>query len=632
MGENNALNPRALTYRDASLYRFDRPHTIRSGALHYFRVHPGYWADRLARAKAMGLNTIDTYIPWNFHQQYRGEPDFSGPRDLERFIGLAADAGLDVMVRPGPYICAEWDNGGLPSWVTGIPGIRLRSSDERFTTPVAEWLSHLLPRLAPLQASAGGPIVAVQLENEYGSYGDDHEYLRWLADTFRSGGITELLYTADGPTELMLDGGSVPGVLTAATFGSQPSTAAALLRSRRADEPFLCAEFWDGWFDHWGERHHVRSAESGAQSLDDILAEGSVSIYMAHGGTNFGLRAGANFDDFQLQPTITSYDSDAPISENGAVTDKFFSFRKVLTQHAQEDFPEPPPVPPTLPEESLPITFRRELLPALRNVAPAVEFPAPQTFEEVGLDAGLMLYRAAPVVPDGKHVLEFPRLHDRAQVYSDGRLAGTVHRLGSGDGLAIEGTGDELSLEILVENLGRINYGPKLGEHKGIIDGVLIDRRLVMGWSMVPVPLDELTPDALGANGPALDMPDRSDDVPETSLRADAGATWPAGATAAGAAGVAGVAGVATAELTIDEPADTFLAFPGFGKGFVWIGDFLLGRYWHVGPQRTLYVPAPLLHAGTNRITVLELERIGERIELASDAELGPHEEYIETI
>lgn len=601
MDENGALNPPALTYRDSTLRRFGTPHTIRSGSVHYFRVHPDYWADRLARVKAMGLNTVDTYIPWNFHQQSPGEPDFTGPRDVERFIGLAADAGLDVMVRPGPYICAEWDNGGLPSWVTGIPGVRLRSSDPLFTAPVAKWLSCVLPLIARLQAGAGGPIVAVQLENEYGSYGDDHAYLSWLAEQFERGGITELVYTADGPTELMLDGGSVPRVLAAATLGSQPVAAAELLRTRRDGEPFLCAEFWDGWFDHWGERHHVRSAESGAATLDEILSEGSVSIYMAHGGTNFGLRAGANFDDFQLQPTITSYDSDAPIAENGAVTDKFFSFRKVITDHARESFPEPPPVPTTLAEGSLPVTFRRGLLPALRTVSRPTRFPAPQTFEEVGLDAGLMLYRANPIVPRGKHMLEVARLHDRAQVFADGDHCGTIHRLNAADGLALEGHGTELSLEILVENLGRINYGPKLGEHKGIMEGVLIDRRLVMDWSMVPIPLDNLTPDDLGASHPAA--PEATD-----------------------------VAGVATAELVIDEPADTFLAFPGFGKGFVWIGDFLLGRYWHVGPQRTLYVPAPLLHAGSNRITVLELEQLGDRIELCSDADLGPHEEYIETI
>lgn len=320
-----------LSYPRGELLRDGEPHRILAGSLHYFRVHPAQWADRLARLAALGLNTVDTYVPWNFHQPRRSAPRFDGPRDLARFLDLAQDAGLDVIVRPGPYICAEWDNGGLPSWLTGMPGLRPRTSQRLFLDEVARWFDVVVPKIAAAQAAYDGPVVAVQVENEYGSYGDDTDYLEWLRDALVDRGISELLCTADGPTELMQDGGSLPGVLTTATFGSRAGQAARLLRERRADEPFVCAEFWNGWFDHWGDPHHVRSADSAAGALGEILDEGgSVSLYMAHGGTNFGLWAGANHDGTRFQPTVTSYDSDAPIAEHGAVGAKFFALRERL--------------------------------------------------------------------------------------------------------------------------------------------------------------------------------------------------------------------------------------------------------------------------------------------------------------
>ena len=332
-----------LTYENGKLLRAGRAHRVLSGSLHYFRVHPAQWRDRLERVAALGLNTVDTYVAWNFHQRSEdGAAEFEGWRDLERFIRLAAEVGLDVIVRPGPYICAEWDNGGFPAWLTARLGTRLRSSEPEFLSAVAAWFDELIPRVVDLQASVGGPIVAFQVENEYGSYGDDTGYLEWLRDALRARGVTELLYTADGPTELMLDGGTLDGVLASTTFGSRASAAAALVKSRRSGEPFLCAEYWNGWFDHWGEKHHIRTVASAESTLADILdIDGSVSLYMAHGGTNFGLWAGANHNG-RLQPTITSYDSDAPIAEDGALTAKFVAFRNRLGQLSDEPLPELP--------------------------------------------------------------------------------------------------------------------------------------------------------------------------------------------------------------------------------------------------------------------------------------------------
>ncbi|GMA31211.1 hypothetical protein GCM10025875_12030 [Litorihabitans aurantiacus] len=263
-----------LTWSANRFHRDGEEVQILSGSVHYFRVHPDQWRDRLQRVKDLGLNTVDTYIPWNFHQPHEDRaPDFTGWRDVERFVRIAGDLGLDVTVRPGPYICAEWSNGGLPAWLTGR-GLPLRTPEESFLAPVRAWFSHLVPRLAALQANRGGPIVAVQVENEFGSFGDDRRYPVALAELLRENGITELLFTADGGTELMLDAGAVDGVLTALTLGSRAGAARRLVRARRADEPFLVAEFWNGWFDHWGRPHHVRSPASAAETLAEIVDDG----------------------------------------------------------------------------------------------------------------------------------------------------------------------------------------------------------------------------------------------------------------------------------------------------------------------------------------------------------------------
>ncbi|MEV5014565.1 beta-galactosidase family protein [Streptomyces sp. NPDC053780] len=590
----------ALTHADGAFLRAGRPHRVLSGSLHYFRVHPEQWADRLDRLAALGLNTVDTYVPWNFHERRPGEVDFDGWRDIARFARLAQRTGLDVMVRPGPYICAEWDNGGLPAWLTGTPGMRLRTSHGPYLEAVGRWFDALVPRLAELQAVHGGPVVAVQIENEYGSYGDDHEYVRWVRDALTGRGITELLYTADGPTPLMLDGGSVPGELAAATFGSRPEEAAALLRARRPGEPFFCAEFWNGWFDHWGEKHHVRSSQSAARDVGDILdAGGSVSLYMAHGGTNFGLWAGANHDGESLQPTVTSYDSDAPVAEHGALTPKFHALReKFATVPGGPARPRPLPAdPPLLPPATLPVTRRAALLDGVRGAAEPVHAPVPLGFDELGQSAGLVLYTAHPLLPAGRHEVTVTGLHDRAQVFADGVPVAVLDRETAA--FPLTGTGARVRLELLVENQGRINYGPLLGQGKGILGGVRVERRLVHGWTMHPLPLDEWSPHDI--------------------------------ARATSAAGPGGTAGFATAVLDVREPADTFLTLPGFAKGFVWAGDMLLGRYWEAGPQTTLYLPRPLLRPGPNTLTVLELERLGDHVALVDRPDLGPAEEYVET-
>ncbi|MFJ4026376.1 beta-galactosidase family protein [Paenarthrobacter sp. NPDC089989] len=587
---NNAL----LSYRDAVLYRSGEPYRILAGAIHYFRVHPDLWRDRLRRLKAMGANTVDTYVAWNFHQPTRGEaPDFTGWRDLGRFIDTAAEEGLEVIVRPGPYICAEWDNGGFPAWLTGIPGIGLRCLDPAFTAAIEEWFGHLLPIIASRQASAGGPVVAVQIENEYGSYGDDHEYIRWNRRVLEDGGITELLFTADGGTDYFLDGGSVEGTWATATLGSRGDEAIETWKRRRPDEPFFNVEFWGGWFDHWGEHHHRRDAADAAAEARKMLdAGGSLCVYMAHGGTNFGLGSGSNHDGTMLQPTVTSYDSDAPIAENGELTPKFHALRREFYRaQGIDDLPELPSglltAAPVLPAQSLPLTAGRGPLDIAKEAASPVASVKPLTFEQLGLDGGMVLYAAEAILPGRRDAptesrLKIMGLHDRAYIWVDGAYAGVLDDQTAAEGLAVTGTGIPAKLEILVENLGRINYGPFTGQGKGILGGVLINQRYTFHWTQTPVALGEWTEEDLA-------------DLPE-------------------------------AAFTAPEPADTYIALPESTKGFVWLNGFLLGRYWNKGPQVTLYAPAPLVRAGRNSIRVLELGDPGAVIELREKPDLGPEQ------
>lgn len=600
---------RAISVANGEFVRAGNPHRILAGSLHYFRVHPTQWPRRLAALREMGLNSVDTYVPWNFHELRRGIVDFTGWRDLEGFLAAADAAGLDAIVRPGPYICAEWDGGGLPAWLQFDGPMPLRCSDPRFLAAVSDWFDELIPRIAGSQASSGGPVVAVQVENEYGSYGDDADYLAWLKQALLDRGIDGLLFTADGPTELMLDAGSLPGVLSAGTFGSHPDQAAELLRGRRPGDPFVCGEFWNGWFDHWGEQHHVRNVPSAVGTLTEILElGGSVNLYMADGGTNFGLWSGANSDGNTYQPTVTSYDSDAPIAEDGSPTAKYLAYQQVFAAPADGALDATPAR--RLPAATVTATQRADLLPVLRQWAdPATSSTAPLTFEQLRTAGGLVSYSARPMLFKGDCEVSILDLADRAQVWVDGVLVGTLDRNRPDERIPLTGNGSRVELTIVVENQGRINYGPLLGESKGIRGGVLINRRLVHGWQCSPLDLNLARTQAAAA---ALD---------------------PIGEqTASSMTAVPQAAGLSRFTLNVDDPADAFIALRGWAKGFVWVNDFLLGRYWEIGPQHTLYAPEALWRNGINEILVLELERSAASIDIVGEAALGAPEEYLEQL
>ncbi|MFF8970344.1 glycoside hydrolase family 35 protein [Streptomyces sp. NPDC014995] len=592
----------ALTTTSDGFQLHGAPLRIISGALHYFRVHPDQWPDRLHKARLMGLNTVETYIPWNLHQPTPDTLVLDGLLDLPRFLRLAAAEGLHVILRPGPFICAEWDGGGLPHWLTADPAnadIRLRSSDPRFTDAVDRYLDLLLPPLLPHMAASGGPVIAVQVENEYGAYGDDTAYLKHLEQSLRGRGVEELLFTCDQADPTHLANGSLPGVLTTATFGSRIDGSLERLRAHQPEGPLMCAEFWIGWFDHWGGPHHGRDAADAAADLDRLLAAGaSVNIYMFHGGTNFGFTNGANHHH-TYAPTITSYDYDAPLTESGDPGPKYHAFREVIARHAPvPDDPAPAPAP-KLPPTTVELTRRAPLLPLAGRPVHSTATDTPLSADDLGLRAGYVLYRTTvPSVPtEGTGLLHFTGgVGDRAQVFLDGAPAGVLERERQEETLPVHVPRPGAVLDVLVENMGRVNYGPRIGARKGLLGPVTFDGTPLRGWDVHPLPLDA--------------VPDEKE-IPFTPA---------ATPTCAEPAFHHGTFDVLT-------PADTFLALPGWTKGQAWINGFHLGRYWNRGPQRTLYVPAPVLRSGSNDLVLLELHATTTpRAHLTDTPDLGHRE------
>ena len=578
-------------------FRLDgEPVRLLSGAMHYFRVHEEQWDHRLSMLRAMGLNCVETYVPWNLHEPRPGR--FRDVDALGRFLDAAHRAGLWAIVRPGPYICAEWENGGLPVWVTGRFGRRVRTRDAEYLAAVERWFRELLPQVVQRQITRGGPVIMVQAENEYGSYGSDRVHLEQLTGLLRQCGITVPLFTSDGPDDHMLTGGSVPGLLATANFGSGAREAFRVLRRHQPKGPLMCMEFWCGWFEHWGADPVVRDPAEAAGALREILECGaSVNVYMAHGGTNFAGWSGANrsgpLQDQELRSTVTSYDYDAPVDEYGRPTEKFWLMREVLAAYADGPLPELPPPPAALAE-----TVRAGLTQwaPLAGVLDALGDPetpesgVPPTFEELGVDRGLVRYRVDVPGPRRPYALGVVGLRDRAVVYVDGVRAGV---LTEEDATLAEPVAGPAQVELWVESLGRVNYGRRLGEPKGITGGVLHERQFLHGVRAGALRLDAFD-GAEGVSAVAFRGVDRS---------------------------VAGRRGLfrGAFEAPASGTGDAGLELPGWTRGFVWVNGFCLGRYWSAGPQETLYVPGPVLRAGSNEVWVLELEGSGDPF-----VELGP--------
>ncbi|MEU2058736.1 beta-galactosidase family protein [Streptomyces sp. NPDC013455] len=555
-----------------------RPVRVLSGALHYFRVHEAHWGHRLAMLRAMGLNCVETYVPWNLHEPAPGA--FRDVAAVGRFLDAVREAGLWAIVRPGPYICAEWENGGLPAWLTAEAGPRARTRDERYLSRVRDWFHRLLPEVVPRQLDRGGPVIMVQVENEYGSHGSDTGYLEELAGLLRAEGVTAVLVTSDGPEDHMLTGGSLPGVLATVNFGSRAREAFAALRRHRPEGPLMCMEFWCGWFDHWAGEHAVRDPAEAARALREVLECGaSVNLYMAHGGTSFGGWAGANrggeLHEGPLEPDVTSYDYDAPVDEYGRPTEKFRRFREVLSAYHPGPLPGLPPRPAALaaPAEAVltdwaPPAGVLETLGGAETVS-----PVPPAFEELGITRGLVRYTVDVPGPRRPYPLTVRGLRDLAVVYVDGERAGV---LTEEESRLREPVAGPARVELWVESLGRVNYGPRLGEAKGVTGGVLHERQYLHGVRARGLDLDAFAGGVAG--------------VPFGALPRE------------------GAPGLYRGTVTVRGAGDARLELPGWTRGFAWINGFCLGRYWSAGPQRTLYVPGPVLREGGNEVWLLELQ------------------------
>jgi len=549
-----------------------KPLQIISGELHYERIPRQYWRDRIKKARAMGLNTISTYVFWNVHEPKPGVYDFTGSLDVAAFVRTAQEEGLYVILRPGPYACAEWDLGGLPAWLLADPKIVLRSADEKFLARAERWLQRLGRELAPLQVTHGGPIIAVQVENEYGCFGSDHDYMKRILAALRNAGLGEvLLYTADGGDEL--PAGTLPDIHAVVNFGPGEAKAEfAKLQKFRPGRPMMSGEYWDGWFDHWGEKHQTTNATQQAQELDWILSQGySINLYMFHGGTSFGFMNGANWQKV-YEPDVTSYDYDSPVSESGALTKKYFAFRDVIAKHRPgvmiPDSPAPSPAI-DVPEFEL-----AESAPLWSNLPTPISVERPRSMETFGQSYGYILYRTKIKEPlTGELVIH--ELRSYARIFINGKPAGTLDRRKKQDRLRIE-TQANSTLDILVEGTGRINFTTELrNERQGINGSVTLVGKELSDWQVFLLPMDDLSK------------------LRFSKASAD---------TSQGPAFYRG-------QFDFHDTGDTFLDTRGWGKGAVWINGHALGRFWNLGPQQTLYIPAPWLHKGVNDVVVFTQDK-----------------------
>lgn len=557
-----------------------KPLQIISGEMHYTRVPREAWRQRMKMAKAMGLNTIGTYVFWNVHEPQKGHYDFTGNHDIAEFVKIAKEEGLWVILRPSPYVCAEWEFGGYPYWLEKEQGLVVRSKEPKYLEAYKKYLTQVGKQLSPLLVNHGGNILMVQIENEYGSYGSDKDYLALNRKMFIDAGFDGQLYTCD--PEPAIKDGHLPGLLPAINGVDDVTKVKKLIgENYNGKGPYFIAEWYPAWFDWWGTAHHTVPAAKFIPKLDSVLAAGiSINMYMFHGGTTRGFMNGANYNDQNpYEPQISSYDYDAPLDEAGNATDKFMKFREVISKHlpAGVTLPE---VPAAKPAMGLPaIKFTKST--SLFNVLPLAKANnTPLTFEDLNQAYGFVLYRTT--TNGGKSgLLKLKDLRDYGIVFVNGKRVGIVDRRKYQDSLMISLPKGKVTLDILVENLGRINFGPYLLKNKkGVTEKVLFGGTELKNWKMYSLPFDDINK---VKTNPAIKKV-AANNTPQLKK----------------------------AVFKVDKLADTYLDMSTWGKGIVWLNGHNLGRYWNCGPQQTLYVPVEWLKKGNNEITVLELIKPSE--------------------
>ena len=551
-----------------------KPFQILSGEMHPARIPPEYWRHRIRMAKAMGLNTIAVYLFWNFYESSEGHFNIASPdHNIGAFMKTAQDEGMWVLLRPGPYVCAEWDFGGLPAYLLKTPDIKVRCLDPRYMAAAERYIRVIGGALKQYQVTEGGPILMVQIENEYGSYGNDRKYLERLRQIWQEVGFRVPFYTADGATPYMLEAGTLPG----AAVGLDPGTSDAqfaLAQRFNPGVPVFCSELYPGWLTHWGEKWQRPAIDGVVREIQGLLdKKRSFNLYVVHGGTNFGFWAGANSGGKGYQPDVTSYDYDAPINEQGRTTAKFTALRDLLLKYRGAD--AVPAVPPEVPAAAIPPIDMQPYASIWRNLPQPVESVQPQPMEMYGQSFGFMVYETTLV---GQHngTLAVTDIHDYATVFVDGKYIGKLDRSGGVNTLAIPRSDPPAqSLTILVEAMGRINFAQAMIDRKGITDRVTLNGMTLMNWRVYSLPME----------------PSYIRNLHEGLVE-----------------GRPGIFFRGTFELS--NTADTFIDLSGYQKGVVWVNGHNLGRYGDIGPQKRLYCRALWLNHGANEIVVFDLHQL----------------------
>ena len=555
-----------------------KPFQIISGEMHPARIPKEYWRHRIQMAKAMGCNTIAAYIFWNYHETTPGVFDFkSENRDVAAFIRICQQEGMWVLLRPGPYVCAEWDFGGLPAYLLKIPDIKIRCRDSRYMKAVTGYINHLAKEIKSLQCTNGGPILMVQIENEYGSFGNDKQYLEELRKLWLKNGINVPFYTSDGATPYMLEAGNIDGAAIGLDSGSSESDFEQA-KKRNPNVPSFSGETYPGWLTHWGEKFARPDTNDLKKEVEFLLQhKKSFNLYVVHGGTNFGFTAGANaFSPTQYQPDITSYDYDAPINEQGRPTEKYFMLRNLIAKYVDYKIPAVPEPVKTI---EIP-TIQMQAVSSIWNDLPApIYSPQPKPMEAFDQNQGLILYRTKLVGhKGGKLTIWEP--HDYALVFLNHQFIDTVFRDGGKwtvDLPKADGTIQEPLLEILVEGMGHINFAQLMIDRKGITDRVTLNGMTLMHWEIFPLPMD-------------YNFIQRTVQSPRGVIKNKQGLLF-------------------KGQFNLEETGDTYFDMSNYSKGMVYVNGHNLGRYWNIGPQQRLYCPASWLKKGDNEIIVVDLHQ-----------------------
>lgn len=563
---------------------------IISGAVHYFRIVPEYWEHSLFNLKALGCNTVETYIPWNLHEPQEGIYNFDGIADVKEFIKTAERLGLYVIVRPSPYICAEWEFGGLPAWLLKDRTMRIRSRSSNFLSKVDTYYQSLFDVIRPLQVTKGGPVIMMQVENEYGSFGNDKEYVKRIKDLMVKHGAEVPLFTSDGTWHEALKAGSLleDDILPTGNFGSKSGhnlkELAAFHQENNKAWPLMCMEFWDGWFNRWGNEIIRRDPDELAGEVEELLQLGSINFYMFHGGTNFGFMNGCSSRNGIDLPQITSYDYDALLTEWGESTEKYFAVQKAIKKVVENCWQDQPRDLVRKDLGSVKLNRKVSLFSTLPTLSQKITHSHTLTMEELDQNYGYILYQTKIDNREQIDNCQVVEANDRVQIFADEQWIHTEYQETLGSSFVLPKETKELS--ILVENVGRVNYGGRLlspTQRKGIRSGVMIDIHFHHYFDHYPLTLDDLS-------------------------KVDFSRSWEKNQP-----------GFYEYVFELEECVDTFLDCSGFGKGMAELNGFHLGRFWNVGPTGSLYIPAPLLKKGMNRLIIFETEGIySEEIHFAN--------------